>query len=138
MSPANIQEALRMLADGKRFGYVGWEIAINNNRPMCRKAFVNNWEEINGLWNHVTKWQLIEEPEPGFPFKTWDRCLMRDHELQNWIACQLSHIGGSFFRSVNGNGWNKLTAYSDDLVGTDKTPSTPVWIVKDGKPEVLR
>lgn len=142
MSPANIQDALRMLADGKRFRYeCAVELLAHEKYGPCAKSKVKEYFEISpismDMYMSLKKWQLIEEPEPVFEFKTWDRCLMRD-DLGEWIPCEFSYTGREYFCSVDENLWEKLTAYSDDLVGTNKTPSTPVWIVKDGKPEVFK
>lgn len=138
MSPANIQEALRMLSDGMRFRCGYYEIAIYRNIPLCKRDGEDDWDHIGALWCNVPDWELIEDSEPVFEFKTWDKCLMMDGSHQSWTASLFSHYSDRTFRAVGGQAWYQLTAYSDDLVGTSKTPETPVWIVKYGKPEVLR
>ena len=137
MSPKDIPEALRMLADGKRFEYEGETILISNFGPVVEK--VTRYFKIPfELWEHVTDWQLIEDPEPEFPFKTWERCLMRDGQLADWKPCEYGFVESGSFRAVGGNQWRLATSYDPEIIGTDKTPKAPVWTVKNGKPEVLK
>jgi len=91
-------------------------------------------EELPTNWRESLVFREGYEPKIEFPFKTWDRVLIRDQEDELWIAAEFSHIDsdGNLYL-VGGEYYDYNIAYkgNEDLVGTTKESNTKVWTKKD-------
>lgn len=140
--PKDIKEARIRLINGEQFKFNQWAI-YDDGEGL---GFIQLYNVLDDFYittpsdclDHISEWLPYtekEEKEPEFPFKDGDKVLVRD--LLPWspaIFC----VGRHNLFYTYGDSFPEITAFDSDLVGTHCKPKTPVWVMGDGKPEMLK
>lgn len=126
---------------GEKFESVGYLIYYGHTHD---EFYAENTTDLELLRDrpdiiiNVQNWLPYKEPEPEFPFKFDELVCVRDGKDTEWRAARYSHISripeAIKFRCLGDSLFEEITTFSHDLLGKVVEPTTPVWIVKDGKP----
>lgn len=79
----------------------------------------------------------VEVPEPKFPFKLKDECMVRDRGSQSgWKLSIFSHASALVFHTV-GNGYCHVAKLNEKFLGKHDDPPE-YWGLENGKPVCFR
>lgn len=83
--------------------------------------------------------KTIEEPQPPFKFQTFDKVLVRDSTVHNWMPRFFDEIHNEYFRDINGHQWNMMMQYegNESYKNSMKEPKQ-WWVMEDQKPRLIR
>lgn len=118
------------------------DFIIFNNQTLFRATTIEfidfdapflNFKEFCKLINSV------EKPQPPFKFETFDKVLVRDSTVHNWMPRFFDEIHDEYFRDTNGHQWNMMMQYegNESYKNSMKEPKQ-WWVMEDQKPRLIR
>lgn len=130
------------VANGSRNGWDSVEELIESAHNEDYHCFYNSKD---GYVKYTEAVRLLQDylsflKQPKFPFKPFDRVLMRQSDTGRWMPDLFAFIDTCFFGCARDRAYTQLVPFdgNEHLVNTSDSPKDSFWKIESGKLKLIR